>query len=273
MSRYVDESRPPDRLRRNDAHDAHLLTNFEAPPQTSSMLLLLPTVLTAAAAMLSHPGGEQVRAHEAASSRNGGVRDSGSFFSPQDYGDAAHGRSLSTVCGDTCNWASDGMCDDGGAGSELSLCDVGTDCSDCGPRSAASISPPPPSVPATCAWVDDVADVVGTLYFQSDNLYCSYDHTYGGDCGAFAKESDCWKVVTGNRLSPAHGKGMCCSSTGDGACCEADGGSISGVVIGSLVVIFASIWACAKFCKCCSCCPINKHNPKKTRGGSSPAHI
>ncbi|MGD2109828.1 MAG: hypothetical protein PVI86_10585 [Phycisphaerae bacterium] len=37
-------------------------------------------------------------------------------------------------CTDTCQFAFDGTCDDGGPGSSYSLCELGTDCSDCGPR-------------------------------------------------------------------------------------------------------------------------------------------
>ena len=37
-------------------------------------------------------------------------------------------------CVDTCGYAFDGACDDGGPNSEYALCDLGTDCSDCGPR-------------------------------------------------------------------------------------------------------------------------------------------
>ena len=49
------------------------------------------------------------------------------------------------MCGNACVWASDGDCDDGGAGSEYdSLCNYGQDCVDCGPR-----VPMPPSAPAS----------------------------------------------------------------------------------------------------------------------------
>jgi len=48
-------------------------------------------------------------------------------------------------CSETCNYASDNDCDDGGPGSDYSSCTLGTDCTDCGPRSPA---PPPPSPPA-----------------------------------------------------------------------------------------------------------------------------
>ena len=42
-------------------------------------------------------------------------------------------------------YASDGDCDDGGPGSEFSICPIGTDCIDCGPRAISLLTPPPPS--------------------------------------------------------------------------------------------------------------------------------
>lgn len=38
------------------------------------------------------------------------------------------------VCENTCQYAFDGDCDDGGPNSDYSLCDCGTDCADCGTR-------------------------------------------------------------------------------------------------------------------------------------------
>lgn len=38
------------------------------------------------------------------------------------------------LCTDTCPSAMDAACDDGGEGSMFSICELGTDCSDCGPR-------------------------------------------------------------------------------------------------------------------------------------------
>jgi hypothetical protein len=40
----------------------------------------------------------------------------------------------SAGCTNTCNFAYDGECDDGGPGSSYDDCDYGTDCADCGPR-------------------------------------------------------------------------------------------------------------------------------------------
>ena len=47
--------------------------------------------------------------------------------------DAAY---LAGGCGETCFWASDGGCDDGGPGTEFFDCAYGTDCTDCGPRAS-----------------------------------------------------------------------------------------------------------------------------------------
>jgi hypothetical protein len=38
------------------------------------------------------------------------------------------------LCNDTCSYPDDGACDDGGANATFSVCDFGTDCSDCGVR-------------------------------------------------------------------------------------------------------------------------------------------
>ena len=45
------------------------------------------------------------------------------------------------VCNNLCVFSDDTNCDDGGDGSDYSICSLGTDCDDCGPR----MVPPPPS--------------------------------------------------------------------------------------------------------------------------------
>ncbi len=55
------------------------------------------------------------------------------------------------ACDDSCatlGWVKDGTCDDGGAGSEYSVCPVGSDCTDCGERVKPS---PPPAPPPSAA--------------------------------------------------------------------------------------------------------------------------
>ena len=42
--------------------------------------------------------------------------------------------SCSDACGYNNAWVADGYCDDGGPGSDFSVCGLGTDCTDCGPR-------------------------------------------------------------------------------------------------------------------------------------------
>ena len=49
-------------------------------------------------------------------------------------GGAENGGGAGAQCDDTCAYAYDGACDDGGAGSEFNVCALGTDCGDCGSR-------------------------------------------------------------------------------------------------------------------------------------------
>jgi|GEM_PF-5269862 hypothetical protein len=63
---------------------------------------------------------------------------------PQQYVDATTANRVSvvyepvgdaqTMCSNTCSYANDGECDDGGVGSQYSACSIGTDCNDCGAR-------------------------------------------------------------------------------------------------------------------------------------------
>ena len=48
---------------------------------------------------------------------------------------------LAEICEDTCDNANDVSCDDGVANARYDICACGTDCSDCGPRSAALCQP------------------------------------------------------------------------------------------------------------------------------------
>ena len=61
------------------------------------------------------------------------------------------------LCSDGCGFASDGACDDGGAGAQYVECALGDDCADCGARCAGPSAPPswppraPPHTPAACS--------------------------------------------------------------------------------------------------------------------------
>ena len=94
------------------------------------------------------------------------------LLSESSSGESASGESASgesegcNLCSDLCTGDTgdgsgrsagqdaNGMCQDGGPGSEIPTCDYGTDCSDCGPRCplpspppAPPVAPPPPASP------------------------------------------------------------------------------------------------------------------------------
>ena len=56
-------------------------------------------------------------------------------------------RPTASQCLNTCSYASDNYCDDGGPGSEYGVCALGTDCVDCGTRAQQQPPPPPPPPP------------------------------------------------------------------------------------------------------------------------------
>ncbi|MEM9187743.1 MAG: hypothetical protein AAGF12_01105 [Myxococcota bacterium] len=60
--------------------------------------------------------------------------------------------SASANCTDTCSYAGDGECDDGGPDSQYDVCGLGTDCMDCGPRtdSGTPVGGTRPPTSGTC---------------------------------------------------------------------------------------------------------------------------
>ena len=56
----------------------------------------------------------------------------------RDENDGGGGGGGTEICDDSCEFAGDGVCDDGGPDSEFAACDLGTDCSDCGPRESSA---------------------------------------------------------------------------------------------------------------------------------------
>ena len=53
-------------------------------------------------------------------------------------GSDSDGGSSRTLCSNTCQFANDEECDDGGEGSLYNECELGSDCADCGPRGGGS---------------------------------------------------------------------------------------------------------------------------------------
>src|SRR6056297_2846243 len=58
-----------------------------------------------------------------------------SFLAMVGCGDENGTNGSGNLCSNTCEFASDGDCDDGGPSSDFNLCELGTDCADCGARS------------------------------------------------------------------------------------------------------------------------------------------
>lgn len=56
------------------------------------------------------------------------------LVTPPDDGSGTTGTPAKDGCDETCGFAGDGECDDGGPGSPFGFCPLGTDCTDCGPR-------------------------------------------------------------------------------------------------------------------------------------------
>lgn len=82
-------------------------------------------------------------------------------------------------CTNTCDYAYDGVCDDGGAGSTYDDCGLGTDCADCGPRGGTE--PPDDDINAvgaccssgTCQTISQAdCAFIGGVY-QGDGASCT----------------------------------------------------------------------------------------------------
>ena len=68
---------------------------------------------------------------------------------------------------------SNGLCQDGGDGSEYSHCDFATDCADCGPRlQTPPPTPPPPAPPGSLCSNDCPGYGLGTDQYCELNGYC-----------------------------------------------------------------------------------------------------
>lgn len=59
---------------------------------------------------------------------------SGTIQQCQDYIESLWLNMGLEACSNSCPYANDGECDDGGPGAQYAECTLGTDCADCGPR-------------------------------------------------------------------------------------------------------------------------------------------
>jgi len=130
------------------------------------------------------------------------------------------GSNSGQACDDTCTYALDGVCDDGGINSSDDSCDFGTDCTDCGSRSVCE---------DTCTYAfDGVCDDGGP---NSSYSVCDRG-TDCADCGAYPTSSGGGSNGGGNNGGGNNGGGSgssslcnddCIAWAGDGVC--DDGGS------------------------------------------------
>lgn len=88
------------------------------------------------------------------------------------------------LCTNTCASAGDGDCDDGGPGSEYDICELGSDCADCGARSAAAA----PAAAAATAGCSNTCESAGDGECDDGGPGSEYDVCALGtdctDCGA-----------------------------------------------------------------------------------------
>jgi hypothetical protein len=120
---------------------------------------------------------------------------------------------LDPACNDACPYANDGECDDGGPGSAYSLCELGSDCADCGRADREAVAAPAPSglCSDTCRYAGDGACDDGGP--GSSYAVCAL----GTDC------TDC-----GAREPVAAAPELCtdeCTWANDGACDDGGAGS------------------------------------------------
>ncbi len=92
-------------------------------------------------------------------------------------GEAGTGVTPSEGCSDTCASSNDAVCDDGGPGSQYSICGRGTDCTDCGAREPVVMSS---TCMDTCAYAGDGACDDGGPGAQFNACEFATDCT---DCG------------------------------------------------------------------------------------------
>ena len=126
---------------------------------------------------------------------------------------------------------SDGFCDDGGPGSDYSICNFGTDTVDCGDRYSNG----------------------------TEGISCLKDNQHNSGCWGLAQKTSCWKDVSdieGSTIWTIFDSEICCATSSDD-CCEANVGLIAGIVVFLCFLICGSCLCCI-FLPCCKCCPCNK---------------
>jgi hypothetical protein len=166
------------------------------------------------------------------------------FCVKDDAGRGACTTSGAGLCNDTCRYAKNGYCEDGGPGTDYSDCALGTDCTDCKtarrggtsycsdscstPKNGKCEDGGPGSVAATCPLGSDCTDCKARLGICSNDCIYSHDGECddGGpgssyaDCSPGTDCADCGVRVGGR------GQGLCDGTTG--TLCQPHRGVVSG---------------------------------------------
>ena len=159
---------------------------------------------------------------------------------------SSSGTTLCTETSSDCSYeyASDGVCDDGGPGAEYSICEIGTDCTDCGSRVDASVRPPPPSpdppppsaAQSSSSCVIFYSDATCTTELQRS---CG-DYMVGGTCsGPLASGRYYTATCSGTSISVTHYMDSACTTrvdleytvSGDGTCLSSTGSNYVRMVV------------------------------------------
>lgn len=127
-----------------------------------------------------------------------------------------------TVCEDSCfsDWHDDGYCDDGGAASMYSSCNLGSDCTDCGPRRNPCLNP---DFPTFCPETPDAPTECWSPLTDCDSIvFCGDDPTphacnvgFRYDCAA---ESCVANVCSGTEFPVFCEYDATCASSGTNCC-------------------------------------------------------
>lgn len=123
--------------------------------------------------------------------------------------------SSATACYNACSYREDGICDDGGEGSEDSLCNFGSDCSDCGIRENPCSADPSnpvfcPQTPLNC-WPSNT-DCLSVRWCTGETSPFGCQSGQSVDC-SLAGPSRCINQVCSN---PARAR-----CVGENACVQA----------------------------------------------------
>ena len=121
-----------------------------------------------------------------------------------------------TLCSNTCQFAHDGECDDGGPDADYPVCNIGSDCGDCGERVFAY---PDTDVGIACVGDSDCSSI--SAGYCPPAQICTRHCTRHSDCGCAADTTN--GDISAGRCPTACAGG---DDTDTGFCFRVCGGSV-----------------------------------------------